>query len=94
MGVEGSTAWEGVRTLHKGNRDAFFPKGCGDSVVMLHQEERVGADACAFLILLAAHGMKTSASGKCNPRVLAERERPGWGRGGAGWQFEGNRGTG
>ena len=68
--------------------------GCGNSVVMRQQEERVGANAGAFRILLAAHGMKTSASRKCNPRVLAERERPGWGRGGAGWQFEGNRGTG
>ena len=57
--------------------------GCGDSVVMRQQEERVGADAGAFRILLAAHGMKTSASRKCNPRVLAQRERPGWGRGGA-----------
>ena len=87
-------AWEGGRTLHKVERDAFFRKGCCDSIVMCHQEERVGADVDAFLILVAAHGMKTSTSGTCTPRVLAERERPGWGRGGAGWQFEGNRETG
>ena len=52
MGVEGSSGlgrgWVGT-TLHKGERDAFFRKGRGDSVVMLRQEGGVGAGAGACL---------------------------------------------
>ena len=60
LGGCGGQQWPGGggRTLHKGERDAFFRKGCGDSVVMRRQEDRVGAGASASLNRAAAHGMK------------------------------------